>query len=74
MARMSSFFGAFPVTIKPPMSTLSPASTRIRVEMLTSLAALGCGLVGSIELSNPVDFTTTFASELIEAKLPLTEL
>ena len=34
MARTITFFGCVPVTMNPPMSTLSPVSTRRRVEML----------------------------------------
>ncbi len=32
---MMTFFGSVPVTIKPPISTWSPVSTRMRVEMLS---------------------------------------
>src|SRR4051812_40596235 len=36
IARMITFFGCVPVTMKPPMRTLSPVSTRNRVEILPS--------------------------------------
>ena len=35
MARTITFFGCVPVTMNPPMSTLSPVSTRKRVEMFS---------------------------------------
>ncbi len=34
IARTITFFGCVPVTMNPPMSTLSPPSTRRRVEIL----------------------------------------
>ena len=37
MARTITLFGAFPVTIKPPIRALSPVKTRSRVEMLSRL-------------------------------------
>ena len=46
MARTIIFFGCVPVTMKPPISTLSPVSTRKRVEMFPRIAgeALGVGV------------------------------
>ena len=41
MARTITFLGSFPVTINPPMSTLSPVCTSIRVEMLSNCEADG---------------------------------
>src|SRR5205814_8946312 len=43
MARRSTCFGALPVMINPPMPTLCPVWTRIRVERLSACAA-GVGL------------------------------
>ena len=44
MPRMMTRFGSLPVTMKPPIMTPSPVSTRTRVEMLTGCAA-GLGSV-----------------------------
>src|SRR4051794_5039406 len=47
IARSSTFFGCGPVTMKPPMSTLSPCCTATRVEMFPSTTGptgLGVGL------------------------------
>ena len=44
MARTITFFGWVPVTIKPPMSTLSPVSTKVRVEMLPKIVGPGGGI------------------------------
>src|ERR1044072_1420825 len=41
-ARMTTFFGALPVIINPPIIMLSPLCTRMRVEML-SACAFRCG-------------------------------
>ena len=48
IARMITFFGPEPVTIKPPIITLSPIPTFSRVEMLPSSigVGLGVGVVG----------------------------
>ena len=55
MARTITLFGAFPVTIKPPMRALSPVNTRNRVEMLSSLVVdggvgVGVGVIIGVEL------------------------
>ena len=70
MARMITFFGPLPVTMKPPMPTLSPVRTRMRVEKLTACAggltpgvtligvtydALGWPKVQSTVLVSPVE-------------------
>src|SRR4051812_4558767 len=39
--RMITFFGCVPVMMKPPMRTLSPVSTRKRVEMLARVVTEG---------------------------------
>src|SRR4051812_17793142 len=39
--RMITFFGCVPVIMKPPMRTLSPVSTRRRVEMLARVVTDG---------------------------------
>jgi hypothetical protein len=39
-----TFFGCVPVTIKPPISTLSPVCTGKRVEMLANVVGLGVGI------------------------------
>ena len=44
IARTITFFGCGPVTMNPPMSTLSPVSTRRRVEMLRGLVAGGAAV------------------------------
>jgi hypothetical protein len=38
------FFGCVPVTIRPPISTLSPVCTSKRVEMLANVVGLGVGI------------------------------
>ena len=44
MARKTTFFGTLPVTIKPPIKTLSPVPTLNRVEMFSSASfELGVG-------------------------------
>ncbi len=43
MARTMTRFGWVPVTMKPPIKTLSPVSTRRRVEMLPRVAGVGVG-------------------------------
>src|SRR5450755_2827410 len=43
-ARMSTFFGALPCTIKPAISTLAPVPTCRRVAMFPSVAGLGVGV------------------------------
>src|SRR3954451_9495472 len=51
IARTMTFFGCVPVMMNPPMRTLSPVSTRRRVEMLASVvmgAALGVGVGGGV--------------------------
>jgi hypothetical protein len=48
IARTITFLGAFPVMMNPPMATLSPVSTRARLEMLTSEAA-GSSAAASID-------------------------
>ena len=44
MARKRIFFGWVPVTIKPPMRTLSPVRTLRRVEMLSEASSGGVGV------------------------------
>ena len=41
IARTITFFGCVPVMIKPPIKTLSPVSTRRRVEILAKVVATG---------------------------------
>ena len=43
MARISTCFGTLPLMMKPPIPTLFPVCTRIRVEKLTACAATGVG-------------------------------
>src|SRR5450755_1812802 len=43
-ARMSTFFGALPCTMKPAISTLAPVPTCSRVDMFPSVAGLGVGV------------------------------
>src|SRR5664279_4215080 len=45
IARMITFFGWVPVIIKPPIRTLSPVSTRRRVEMLPKVPGVIIGVV-----------------------------
>src|SRR5204862_1556958 len=44
MTRTIIFFGCVPVTMKPPISTLSPVSTRKRVEMFPRIAGEALGV------------------------------
>ena len=44
MPRMTTFFTSLPVMMNPPMSTLSPVSTRRRVATLRSCAGVGVGV------------------------------
>ena len=46
MARTITLLDAFPVTIKPPISALSPVRTRNRVEMLRSFVVAAGVAVG----------------------------
>src|SRR3954471_1952473 len=41
ISRMITFFGCVPVIMKPPMRTLSPVSTRKRVEMFARVVTEG---------------------------------
>src|ERR1044072_8149017 len=45
MARRSKCFGALPVMMKPPMATLAPVSTFIRVDGCWSWAGVAVGVV-----------------------------
>src|SRR6478672_11585570 len=48
IARVMTFFGCVAVTMNPPIRTLSPVSTRRRVEMFASVvtgAAVGVGVL-----------------------------
>src|SRR6266478_873456 len=49
-ARTIIFFGCVPLTMKPPINTLSPVSTRKRVEMFPRIAgeALGVGVAVAV--------------------------
>src|ERR1700740_2433435 len=44
IARTIIFFGCVPVTMKPPINTLSPVSTRKRVEMFPRIAGEAPGV------------------------------
>src|SRR5450432_511974 len=44
IARMITFFGCVPVMINPPIRTLSPVSTRKRVEMFPKMLGLAVGV------------------------------
>src|SRR5205823_5123494 len=46
--RTATFLGAFPVIINPAISTLSPVSTRSRVEMFSANAGEGVGVGVSV--------------------------
>src|SRR5947209_11795606 len=49
IARTITFFCCVPVTIKPPINTLSPVSTRRRVEILASrVDDAGGGVAGAV--------------------------
>ena len=48
IARTIIFFGCVPVTMKPPISTLSPVSTRKRVEMFPRIAGEALGVAVGI--------------------------
>src|SRR3954464_510911 len=54
MPRMMSLLVSFPSTIKPAMRTLSPDSTRIRVEMFAScdsIAGVAVGVAGGVAVA-----------------------
>ena len=52
MARISTCLETLPVTMKPPMPTLSPVSTRIRVERLTVWAGgVGVGVNATVAVA-----------------------
>ena len=56
MARIITFLGCVPVTMKPPIKTLSPVSTASRVEIFPSVlgGGVGVGLPVGVGVGLPV--------------------
>ena len=70
MARMSTCFGVLPVMMNPPMPTLSPVWTRIRVERLMACAAevglaegVGVAVPGGVGVEVGVEVVTELMLE-----------
>src|SRR6266478_7111472 len=59
MARTIIFFGCVPVTMKPPISTLSPVSTRKRVEMFPRIAGEALGVAVAVAVGEDVGVGVT---------------
>ncbi len=50
-----TFFGCVPVIMNPPIRTLSPVSTRKRVEMLARVVGVAVGVGVGVAPSNSVE-------------------
>ncbi len=53
IARTITFFGCVPVIMNPPIRTLSPVSTRKRVEMFAKVVAGGGACITLCDLKTP---------------------
>ena len=78
--RTTTFLAALPVMIKPPITTLSPVSTRARVDMFRALVgvavgvAVGVGVGGWVGTTMPAENSEVFPSASVAVAVTMRPL